>query len=115
MPNLKKVFCENCKKPIYRTIGRFNENLKFEWNFYCSRKCEFQYKNKKQLLVCENCGKSFNRSSRAISSHNYCSRSCAVIVNNRKHPKRNAELKTCIKCGKYFKKGNGNLKYCSMK
>ena len=115
MAHSKKVFCKNCKKPIYRSIGRFNENLKFRWNFYCSRKCEYQYKTKKQKLTCENCDKVFKRTPNEISSHNYCSRSCAAIVNNKKSPKRKIQLKTCIKCGGYFKKGNGNLKYCSMK
>lgn len=115
MTNLKKVFCKNCKKPIYRSAGRFNENLKFGWNFYCSRKCEYQHKTKKQKMICENCGKVFRRTPGEISLHNYCSRSCAAIVNNKKGPKRRAQLKTCIKCGRYFKKGNGNLKYCSIK
>ena len=115
MTNLKKVFCKNCKKPIYRSAGRFNENLKFGWNFYCSKKCKYQYKTKKQKLICKNCSKVFKRTPSEISPHNYCSRSCAVIVNNKKSPKRKAQLKTCIKCGRHFKKGNGNLKYCSIK
>ena len=114
MNNPKKVFCTNCKKPIYRSMGRFNENLKFRWNFYCSKKCEFQHKSKKQLLACENCNKSFTRSPSAISPHNYCSRSCAITINNRKHLKRKTELKTCIKCGKKYKKSTSNIKYCSL-
>jgi len=115
MTNPKKVFCKNCKKPVYRSRGRFNENLKFRWNFYCSRKCEYHYKTKNQKLICENCGKVLQRTPNEISPHNYCSRSCAVIVNNKKSSKRLAQLKTCIKCGGHFKKGNGNLNYCSMK
>lgn len=113
MANFKKVFCKNCKKPIYRSTGRFNENLKFGWNFYCSRRCEHQYRTKKQKLICENCGKVFERTPSEISPHNYCSQSCAAIMNNRKSPKRTAQLKTCIKCRKCFK--GGNLKYCSIK
>lgn len=115
MAKLKRISCNNCKKPIYRSRGRINENLKFNWNFYCSKKCEFQYKTKKKLLICENCGKHFLRVPNDISLHNYCSRSCAAKVNNEKYPKREAKLKPCVKCGKRFKRGTGNLKYCSIK
>src|SRR3989344_2707886 len=115
MANLKKVFCKNCKKPIYRSAGRFNENLKFRWNFYCSRRCEYKYKTKRQKLVCENCGKVFARTLNEISPHNYCSQSCAAIVNNKKYPKKGkATLKTCIRCGKEYKKSTNNIKYCSL-
>ena len=113
MNNLKKVKCKNCGKAIYRSLGRINENLKLGNNFYCSRKCEYQYKTKKKNLTCENCGKQFERTPHEVSLHNYCSRSCATIVNNRKNPKRKAQFRTCLGCGKQFKKSLGNLKYCS--
>ncbi|MDP1629092.1 MAG: hypothetical protein Q8L57_00575, partial [bacterium] len=66
-------------------------------------------------LVCVNCGKSFLRQPSQISTHNYCSQSCAATVNNRGYPKRKAELKTCVRCNKQFKRSKGNLKYCSVK
>jgi hypothetical protein len=113
--NLRKVFCTNCKKAIYRSNGRVNENFKLGYNFYCSQKCECQYKTKKEKLICENCGKRFSRAPNDISPHNYCSRSCAAIVNNRKNPKRKPQFKTCLNCGKQFRKSTGNSKYCSMK
>lgn len=117
MANLKKAFCKNCKKPIYRNANRFNENLKFGWNFYCSRKCECQYKTKKQKLICENCGKCFERTPHAISPHNYCSQSCAAVVNNKKYPKRHPVpiFKICEQCGQKFRKSTNNKKYCSQK
>ncbi len=115
MAKLKKVFCANCKKPIYRSTGRINENIKFEWNSYCSKKCLSQSRTKKILLVCENCSRCFQRIPSKISPHNYCSKSCATIVNNTKNPNKKAKFKTCIKCGKQFKKSTGNLKYCSIK
>lgn len=119
MAKLKRVFCTTCKRPIYRSIGRINENLKLGHNFYCSKKCESRYKNKKQLLVCENCGKRFTRVPSDISSHNYCSKSCAAIINNKKclkgHAKIKPKFKTCIRCGKRFRKSTGNKKYCSIK
>ncbi len=66
------------------------------------------------MLICENCGKEFERRASDISPHNYCSQSCAAIVNNKKSPKRKVKMGTCIKCGKSFKK-RGKLKYCSIK
>ncbi len=109
-----KVRCRNCNKIIYRSTGRFNENLKFGHNFYCSRKCEYKYKTQKRELSCENCGENFLRQLNDISPHNYCSQSCAAIINNKRSPKRKAQLKICIRCRKNFKNINGNLKYCSM-
>jgi len=50
MAKLKRVLCKNCKKPIYRSTGRFNENLKFGWHFYCSRRCEYRYKTRRRKL-----------------------------------------------------------------
>jgi len=47
---LKKLFCANCQKPVYRSVGRFNEAVKFGWKTYCSRKCEYQYKSRRQTL-----------------------------------------------------------------
>lgn len=114
----KRVFCANCKKPIYRSNGRINENLKLGHNFYCSRKCEFKFKTTKQKILCENCGKRFERTPHAISPHNYCSHSCAMIVNNKKYPRKNGLkpiLKTCIVCKNRYKKSSGNKKYCSRK
>jgi len=88
--------------------------MKFGWNQYCSRECELKYKTKKKILKCENCGKKFERVNSAISSHNYCSRSCGITTNNRKRPER-AEKINCFNCGKPFKKwAVGNKKYCSM-
>ena len=115
MADLRKTFCKNCKKPIYRSANRFNENIKFGWYFYCSRKCEFQYKTKKRKLACENCKKHFWRQINDISPHNYCSRSCAAIVNNKRYPRKRfePELKTCMVCKNKFKKSTGNKKYCS--
>jgi signal recognition particle subunit SEC65 len=117
MVKLFKVFCKKCKKPIYRIKGRINENIRLRHNFYCSKKCEYEYKTKKKKFLCENCGKEFLRQPKDISPHNYCSRSCAMVVNNKRYPRNHLkpELKTCITCGKKFKKSTGNKKYCSMK
>ncbi len=66
------------------------------------------------LIVCENpeCGKEFFRRIHKISKYNYCSHSCAVIVNNKTHPRHPGVIKTCDYCGEKFK---SREKYCSRK
>ncbi len=110
--NLVKVKCAFCGKEFFRSKGRFNEAKKIGWKQYCSWKCLSRDKIKRQVLVCENCGKRFERKVSGISPHNYCSHSCAAIVNNKKCPKRQAKLKVCAnnKCNKQFR---GSSKYCS--
>jgi len=113
--SLVKVKCAFCGKKFFREKGRFNEAKKFGWNQYCSKKCQFKNKTKKRVLSCENCGKSFERTPSGISSRNYCSRSCAAIINNRNYQKRKAKKLKCKNCGEKFKKwGAGNKKYCSL-
>lgn len=118
MAELKKLFCANCKKSVYRNAGRFHENTKLGWKTYCSRKCEYQHKRRRQKLACENCGELFERTIHAISLHNYCSQSCAAIINNKKCLKGQAKikptLKICLECGKQYKKSTSNIKYCSL-
>ena len=116
MTKLKIVFCRNCNKSICRPSNRINENIKLRHNFYCSRKCEYQHKRKRRKLICENCGKLFFRRFSNISPHNYCSSSCAAIINNRNRPERGAKTIRCKNCGEKFKKWVvGNKKYCSRK
>ncbi len=61
-----------------------------------------------KIFTCENpgCERTFSRFPKDISLHNYCSRSCAVTVNNKKFPKRTAPLKICrnVQCKKQYKK-----------
>ena len=113
MAKLTKVRCKNCNRTFYRPTGRFNEAIKSGWNQYCSRKCELKHKTKRQFFKCENCGKNFERTLKSISPHNYCSQSCAAIINN-KNRERDAETIKCKNCEKIFKRWIvGNKKYCS--
>lgn len=66
------------------------------------------------FLACENpkCSVKISRSFSQISEHNYCSRSCAVTVNNSKYIKNPGIAKICLYCGKAFK---SREKYCSRK
>lgn len=77
-------------------------------------KCQFEAKNKHQLVVCDNtsCAKTFEKSQNQLSVYNFCSRSCAVTTNNSKSPKRIARLGNCSYCKTELK---GRRKYCSNK
>jgi len=67
------------------------------------------------LLTCSNpsCGRTFKRTPSALlkSAASYCSRSCAVKINNSKFPKRKALIKQCGFCQIDF---TGREKYCSI-
>jgi hypothetical protein len=115
MAKFIKVRCKNCNKVFLKDERYYKENIKLGHNFYCSRKCEYKYKTRRKILRCENCGKKFERTPCAISPHNFCSQSCAAIINNKKRPERNAKKIKCENCGKFFKKWVvGNKKYCSL-
>jgi len=113
--NLIKVKCAFCGKEFLRKKGRFNEAIKMGWKQYCSWECFSNDKIKRGRLFCENCGRTIERTLNQVSPHNYCSQSCAAIVNNRKNPKRKPQFRTCLSCGKQFRGSTGNSKYCSMK
>lgn len=61
-------------------------------------------------LICECCSTSFQSSS---SRQRYCSRSCAVKVNNKLHPKRKAHTFLCPGCLEE-KRGSKKQIYCSL-
>lgn len=116
--NLIKLKCTNCKASVYRAGGRINEAKKFGWKTFCSVRCQGDSRSTQKFLRCANkeCGNRFFRSEREVRKMNavYCSRSCAVSVNNSRHPKRKKQIieNTCGNCGKTFlKKGL----FCSIK
>ena len=72
-----------------------------------------EFKKTGQWLVCENqdCNKKFYRVKHAIIDHNFCSQSCAAIINNQRYPKW--PKRYCLICKKEFK--NRSSEYCSTK
>lgn len=106
------VNCFFCKKTFNRPSGRINEAVKFNWKQFCASKCLYASRSQSVTLDCERsgCRKKFSRSPAEISSHNYCSHSCAAIVSNKLHPRSPGVVKICATCGKNFK---SRKKYCS--
>jgi len=109
------VHCSHCGKKILRRKGWVKENIKLKQRNYCSLKCLAEGRRLRVTIRCENplCGKNIERVLTQLSPHNYCSHSCAMIVNNKKFPKRIALVKQCKYCRKNFK--GGAIKYCSTK
>lgn len=108
------IACSYCKKDFLKDKRHINENLKLGNNCYCSSKCQYLFKNKQIELECENsaCVNKFKRAPNDISLHNYCSRSCAVAINNAKFPKRAAIIRKCKYCEERMFKYRI---YCSVK
>jgi len=110
------VNCDSCSKEFKRLINRYNEALKKGWKQYCSPKCQRKAKLRRIKKVCGNpkCNKAvsikLNQYKKSRSGRIFCSRSCAVIVNNHDSPKRQAKIKSCQICNIEF---TGKNKYCS--
>lgn len=110
------ILCSYCNKNFFKDNRHINENLKLGHKFYCSIQCQSSFKNKQMNFRCQNpnCNKEFIKRRFEISTNNYCSRSCAVTVNNTKFPKKRKEFlsnKYCKCCGIRI---IGCRKYCSM-
>ena len=107
------VPCTNCHKNFLKDNRHINENKKLGNNFYCSPLCQYSYKSKKIEYECDNsdCRNKFKRTPKNKSLFYYCSRSCAASINNKKFPKKIAEVRKCFYCNNVFVKGK---KYCSV-
>lgn len=109
-----EIICAHCGSIFKRAQRQVKESAKLGHNSYCTLKCQYKYKTKAELLVCENslCGKKFQRAPNDISLHNYCSSSCAAIVNNEKYPKW-PEKKCLYRMCKKMHRRTGS-QYCSI-
>lgn len=112
---VKKVSCSNCGISLMRSVSRMNENMKYAWRIYCSKKCQGLAFSRKVFLTCENVSRKnrFQRSPKKILVKNFCSSSCAAKVNNTLYPKRLARVKVCEYCTREFT-GLGVL-YCCLR
>jgi len=119
-----KVKCAFCGKEYFRQAGRVNEAKKFGWNQYCSHECQNKARTTRIEKVCGNpdcnniVSRALNQFKQSKSGLIFCSQSCAAIFNNKKclkgHAKIKPKLKTCVQCGKQFRKSTGNKKYYSI-
>lgn len=111
------VECKNCKKNFVKETRRYNEAIKFSWNFFCSIKCHYQYKTIAKKYKCFNpeCNNIVTKAPCDLSPTGkcFCSNSCSAKINNIKR-NLNKPKKYCanINCEKEIKRQN---KYCSTK
>jgi len=115
--NFYKVECSFCGSDCYRRKWFLEKGN----NIFCSRKCESEYKKKKEKRECFKCGKKFERTfselKKSKSGKNFCSQSCAISVTNKtakagsNHPnwkgggndyrsiaKKNLDMTKCKRC-----------------
>jgi 5-methylcytosine-specific restriction endonuclease McrA len=71
------LICEVCRKE-FDILERVYRSKKGK--IYCSKKCSDISKIKPEshkLMICDNCGKEFNKRTDLITEHNYCSKHCS--------------------------------------
>jgi hypothetical protein len=99
------VECAYCKKKFDKSIRRYNESVKFNWRFYCSRQCQGSHKKLSKECLCGTCGKVVVKGLAAIKSSkyglNFCSKSCSVSRSNTFRKGKN---------NPNFQKGKGNYR-----
>lgn len=110
------IVCSYCKKVFLKDNRHINENKRLGNKSFCSPQCLASFRSKQVEITCENskCEKSFKRLPNNISKYNYCSRSCSIMINNTKFPKRVAIIKKCNYCGSSLLKYKYGV-YCSHK
>lgn len=80
------VACRNCSEQTEKTISRYNESIKNGWNFFCSIKCRYAYKEKGEEFFCAWCSKIIIKTpaqQRQTKRNVFCTKSCAAKYNNR--------------------------------
>lgn len=107
------VVCYFCRRKFLTKKAYFIFNKASGYRSFCSKRCHYKSKYTGKILTCENpkCPNKFYRALGYISSFNYCSSSCAAIINNQKYPKW--PEKYCKICKKPFRREGSP--YCSLK
>lgn len=113
-----KVKCSYCGKNIIRKTSEIKNNK----HYFCNIKCRAMWlpensrgknnanwKGSKKKLVCDWCGKEFERRKYSNCDHNFCSRDCwnnwfPKNIRGKRHHKWKAKVETeCDWCGKKIK------------
>ncbi len=111
---LVKTNCSHCGKRFLKYYIYVRDNKNLGHGSYCSSRCQFEHRKTGKWLSCENelCKKLFYRVKNAVLEHNFCSKSCAAIINNQKYPKwplRPCKNSSCTR----MHRRTGSL-YCSL-
>src|SRR4051812_23776211 len=79
------VECKRCGKQVAKTAGRYHESLKNGWNFFCSLRCRYSYREKGEEVPCARCQRLIRKTPariRQTKTNVFCSKSCAAVYNN---------------------------------
>ncbi|MEG4322268.1 MULTISPECIES: hypothetical protein [unclassified Microcoleus] len=89
MAHSVQVFCDYCRQPFARCIGKYNQDIKYGRKQFCSRECQWLAQDKKQHLSCNFCSKMFIKRACQIriTENHFCSRSCSASYSNRNKTK----------------------------
>ena len=94
---LLSCFCYNCNKTFYVMKKNITQELKHNRgrNKFCCFNCSREFLEKRQNVVCANCGISFEKQIFRItkSGNDFCSKSCNVTYNNIHKTKGNRRSK----------------------
>ncbi|MDF0552678.1 hypothetical protein [Kamptonema sp. UHCC 0994] len=90
-----EVVCAYCNKQFNRSVSKYNQDVKKDWNQFCSKECHWLAQNKRKQVVCAWCNTTFIKEEVQIkkTKHNFCSRSCSASYSNRNKTKGNRRSK----------------------
>ncbi len=82
--SMSTVHCSYCQKPFLKDTRHVTENIKLGQKFFCSRVCMGGARSRRVSVACDSpiCKKIFIKKISELSSHNFCSQSCAATYNN---------------------------------
>jgi hypothetical protein len=77
--------CYHCEKTFYKLKKYITSEIKLQKGElkFCSHECSHNSKNKKQFVICTNCGVKFEKQLCQIKTNNYCSNSCNASYTNK--------------------------------
>lgn len=95
------VTCCICGESFERKRSHYEQTLKRNGDFYCTRTCYHLSRKRRETRPCSECGGSVTRRpSEFGETYCFCNKSCAAAFNNRLYPKRERrEMVVCEKCG----------------
>jgi uncharacterized protein YbaR (Trm112 family) len=102
--SITKYTCVYCNKSNYKS-GFFTILKEGGIQLFCSKECADYHKKRKQVLICQYCGRSFENKSSGYK-RKYCSNICSVNAHYNKYKKFN----WCGMCNEWIKKEDSVFK-----
>lgn len=97
-----EIECAGCGCAVLKTKNRIQAAAKNNKSLYCSSSCYHKQRSAINTVTksCCNCGQLTTRqlNQLGITLNVFCSRSCSVSYNNKKHPKRKQGIKSPSYC-----------------